>query len=218
MDIANEVSRVFPWLIAAFGAVNLVIWAWLVFGSNARKKDLRDYLFNAVGALSRRSDLTHNMSIDERINTFMADIRDAVESSNGKEDARPLLERLMTKDEERIYLKTHRFERWYSIARSSIEIFPLLGIIGTVIAIGAGMSTSGTNDAEKVARVVQNFGHSVWSTAFGLGAAIIFMGVNAWFEPEFERLLGYADKIGDLIAHAKAKLAFAASAGPEPPQ
>ena len=200
-----------------FAAVNLLIWAWLIVSSGARKAQLADFLFNAVGTLKRRSDLARNMSIDERINVFMADIRDAIDSS-AKDEAQTLLDRLMTKDEERLYLKTHRFERWYSIARTSIEAFPLLGIIGTVIAIGAGMNVSGANDAEKVSRVVQNFGHSVWSTAFGLGAAIVFMGVNAWFEPEFERLLGYADSIREMIAHAKTKLGLAAANGAEIPR
>ena len=211
MDWANEISRVFPFCIAAFAAVNLLIWGGLVIGSKARKAQLADFLFNAVGTLKRRSDLAQNTSIDERINIFMADIRDAVESSTGREDTNSLLERLMTKDEERLYLKTHRFERWYSIARTSIEVFPLLGIIGTVIAIGAGLHTGGVNDDDKVSRVVQNFGHSVWSTAFGLGAAIVFMTINAWFEPDFDRLLGYADSIREMIAHAKTKLGFAAA-------
>src|SRR5258708_29087412 len=131
MDIANEVSRFFPYFIGLIAAVNLLIWVWLIMYSRAEKSLLADYLFNAVGILSRRSDVARHMSIDERINVFMADIRDAVE--DGGENAQLLLQRLMTKDEERVYLKTHRFERGYSIARTCIEIFPLLGIIGTVI-------------------------------------------------------------------------------------
>ena len=208
MDIANEVSRFFPYFIGLIALANLLIWAWLIMYSRAEKALLADYLFNAVGLLSRRSDLARHMSIDERINVFMADIRDAVDS--GGDNARKMLDRLMTKDEERLYLKTHRFERGYSIARTCIEIFPLLGIIGTVIAIGAGMNAPGANDADKVSRVVQNFGHSVWSTAFGLGAAILFMGINAWYEPDFERLLGYAGAIREMIAHAKNRLGLAA--------
>src|SRR5262245_30255904 len=209
MDIANEVSRYFPWLIAAFAAVNLLIWLWLIAYSRSEKALLADYLMNAVGVLSRRSDVARQMSIDERINAFMADIRDAVES--GGEGARSMLDRLMTKDEQRVYLKTHRFERGYSIARSSIEIFPLLGIIGTVIAIGAGMNAPGANDVDRVSRVVQTCGHSVGSTAFGLGAAICFMALNAWFEPDFERLLSYAGTIREMIAHAKNRLGLAAA-------
>jgi len=215
MDIANEISRAFPWIIGGLAAVNVLIWLWLFVDGKARKASLADYLFNAVGTLSQRSDLAQRMTIDERINVFMADIRDAVESTGGKDDSRLLLERLTTKDEQRLYLKSHRFELWYSIARTFIEIFPLLGIIGTVIAIAAGISTAGANDVDKVSRVVQNFGHSVWSTAVGLGAAILFMFLNACFEPGFERLLAYADEIRDLIAHAKKKLGFGAPLGSE---
>ena len=75
------------------------------------------------------------------------------------------------------------------------------------------MNAPSANDVDKVSRVVQNFGHSVWSTAFGLGAAILFMILNSWFEPDFERLLGYAGSIREMVAHAKNRLGLAASDG-----
>jgi biopolymer transport protein ExbB/TolQ len=209
MQFEQIASQVFPYVIGGLAAINVLLWLWLLVDSRSRKSHLADYLFNAVRTVSRQSDLTQSMSIDERINVFMADIRDAVENPGGKEESRALLDRLMTKDESRLYLKTHAFERWYSVARGCIEIFPLLGIVGTVLAIWAGMSASGANDADKVSRVVQNFGHSVISTAVGLGAAIVFMFVNSFLEPGFERLLGYADAIRDMVAHAKKKLGLA---------
>jgi len=209
MQFEQIASQVFPYVIGGLAVVNAVIWLWLMIDSRARKTHLADYLFNAVRTVSRQSDLTQSMTIDERINVFMADIRDAVENPSTKEESRVLLDRLMTKDESRIYLKTHAFERWYSVARTFIEIFPLLGIVGTVLAIWAGMSSSGANDADKVTRVVQNFGHSVISTAVGLGAAIAFMFLNSFLEPGFERMLGYADAIRDMVAHAKKKLGLA---------
>ena len=169
MQLASEY---FPWFIGLLAALNVLLWIWLLIESKARKSSLADYLFNAVRTLSRRSDLAQNMSIDERISFFISDIRDAIESPANKEDARSLLDRLMTKDESRLYLKTHGFEVRYSIARTFIEIFPLLGIVGTVLAIWAGMNTSGMNDADKISRVVQNFSHSVISTGIGLGAGV----------------------------------------------
>jgi biopolymer transport protein ExbB/TolQ len=218
MDLAQLVqlaSEHFPPFILLVAVANALLWIWLIVYSRSRKRNLADYLANAVRAFSRQSDITYNMSIDERINVFIADIRDAISGPGSQEAARSLLDRLMTKDESRLYLKTHRFEIGYSVARTLIEIFPLLGIVGTVIAIWAGMNTSGMNDADRISKVVQNFGHSVISTAFGLGAAILFMLVNSWFEPEFERLLEYAHEIRDVVAHAKVRLGFAPSAAAE---
>jgi len=208
----QSVSENFPPFILAVAGLNAMLWFWLVVYSRSRKRQLADYLSNAVRAFSRQSDVTYNMSIDERINVFIADIRDAISGSGSQDGTRALLDRLLTKDESRLYLKSHRFEIGYSVTRTLIEIFPLLGIVGTVIAIWAGMNTSGMNDADKVTKVVQNFGHSVVSTAFGLGAAILFMLVNSWFEPEFERLLEYSHEIRDVVAHAKIKLGM----GPPP--
>ena len=53
MDIANQVSQAFPYFIGAVAGINLLIWAWLIFYSRAEKALLADYLFNAVGVLSR---------------------------------------------------------------------------------------------------------------------------------------------------------------------
>lgn len=199
-------SEHFPLFIGVLAGLNLLLWGWLLIYSAGRKTQFADFLFNAVRTLSRQSDIASNMSIDERINVFMADIRDSVHSPGNTEQAQRLLDRLMTKDEARLYLKAHRFEVGYSVARTCIEVFPLLGIVGTVLAIAAAMGTSGIDDSDKVSKVVQNFGHSVISTAVGLGAAIVFMFVNSLFEPGFERLLGYADAIRDMVAHAKKNL------------
>jgi biopolymer transport protein ExbB len=210
------VSEYFPWVIGILAGLNVLLWLWLVIDSKFRKAQLRNYLANAVGNF-RRSDIAHNQPIDERINFFIHDIREVIAHPHNPEEATELLTRLTTKDEERLYLKTHWFEVRYSVARTFIEIFPLLGIVGTVIAIAAGLATSGPNDADRVNKVVQNFGYSVLSTAIGLGAAIFFMFANSLLEPGFERLLEYADRIRDLVAEAKRRLGFVSS-GVEAPQ
>jgi biopolymer transport protein ExbB/TolQ len=212
MQLASEY---FPWVIFVIAVLDLVLWASLYFQSRKQKRRLDGFLKNVVREHSHSSDADESMWNDEQISAFIADIRDVASGPASADDA---LLRLLIKDESRPYLMTHGFEIGYSIARTSIEMFPLLGIIGTVVAIAAGLRTGGGTDADKVGRVVQNFGHSVWSTAIGLLAAIGFMFLNACLEPGFERLLGYANEIRGVILEAKKKLGLGAAGTREMPR
>ncbi|TFH20488.1 MAG: hypothetical protein E4H03_12200 [Myxococcales bacterium] len=50
------------------------------------------------------------------------------------------------------------------------EASPMLGLLGTVIAVGLGLSTLG---AESPETLVRSFGQALWSTALGLSLALL---------------------------------------------
>jgi len=50
------------------------------------------------------------------------------------------------------------------------EASPMLGLLGTVIAVGMGLSTLG---AESPEILVRSFGQALWSTALGLSLALL---------------------------------------------
>jgi len=51
-----------------------------------------------------------------------------------------------------------------------VEASPMLGLLGTVIAVGAGLSTL---DADSPELLVRSFGQALWSTALGLSLALL---------------------------------------------
>ena len=99
-----------------------------------------------TGGLSRRSDHDPTHTVDERIDTFIADIREVIQNPQSPGESRKLYERIVSKDELRRYLQGTKFETWYNVARTGIEIYPLLGIIGTVLAIGLGLNARPATD------------------------------------------------------------------------
>jgi len=212
-SVLQAVSHGWPYFIGLCVFVNIVGWIWLKREETRRKLELADHLRKLIPASGPvRSDESALDTVDDRIDTFIADITDLLQNHRGDKEVSAMVNRLTIKDESRPDMKTHRFETWYSLFRTFAEVFPLLGIVGTVIAIWAGLSASGA-DADKVGKVVTNFGDSVISTALGLAAAIVFMFVNAWFEPGFERWLAYKEQVRDIINIAKHGLIGVATRG-----
>jgi biopolymer transport protein ExbB/TolQ len=149
----QAISDQFYWIILLLGAVHAAGFVALLRARNSRVRQLESHLTNLVGGLSRRSDHDPSHTVDERIDTFIADIREVIQHPHSPGEARRLYERIVSKDELRRYLQGTKFETWYNVARTGIEIYPLLGIIGTVLAIGLGLNARPTPEAVAPATV-----------------------------------------------------------------
>lgn len=208
-------SQWFAGFILVVAVAHIGLFLWLMLQQRLQTRRLASYLSDLVRTLSRRSDQDPADSIEEKIDSFIADIRDAIENPNTN-GTDLLYTRLVYKDETRTYLKGVAFEKWYSVCRSVIEIYPLLGIVGTVLAIWAGLSAADSAGVTAIDGVVRNFGHSIRTTALGLGAAIVFMVWNAWLEPSFERLLEYRATVRSVVSVAKTRLGILTAHTGEP--
>jgi biopolymer transport protein ExbB len=112
-------------------------------------------------------------------------------------------------DEKRRYLNSMFFETVYNITRTMIEAYPLAGVLGTILAIGAALQTGAAADqGVTVAAIVGRFGDAIWSTFAGLMAAILLMFLNSIVETGFERLGENRRHVRETIARAKRELAM----------
>lgn len=234
----QAVSDHFYWIILALATFHAIGFVVLFRARNTRVRQLESHLANLVGVLSRRSDEDPTHTIDERIDSFITDIREVLQHPHSVAEVQRLYDRIVSKDELRRYLQGTKFETWYNVARTGIEIYPLLGIVGTVLAIGLGLNTpasapagnpaSSTNmvappgsgaaaSAEpsmssSTGAIVKNFASSIWATLTGLVCAIIFMMCNAYLEPGFTRLIDHRTNVRNVISHAKSQLGLATRA------
>ena len=123
-----------------------------------------------------------------------------------------LWQRMKILDEERRYLQSQAFETWYNVCRTMIEAYPLAGVLGTVLAIGAGLQSGQANAQQTIADIVRNFGDSIWSTFIGLFSAMILMFVNSIVETKFRRLSENRLHVRETVARTKRELSIAAGA------
>lgn len=102
---------------------------------------------------------------------------------------------LSDKDCEQLRNSTSKASMMYSFFANITAVFPLLGILGTVVSL---MNLSGTEDLSA------NFSSALLTTFLGLVAAIIFKLMDAGIAPRLERALDESDYL--IHQHDKEKM------------
>ena len=209
MDIAEILSNLSGLtsaviVIAAVGhlLLFLVLWQW-------QRRDWRllaDCLDQFTQELHHRSILRPASSLARQVDAFIHDVRDLLHEPTRRAERAACLQRIHVLDERRNYLDSLSFETVSNAARSMIEAYPLAGVLGTILAIGAALQGDGGEPAAMMSNVVTRFGDAIWSTFFGLCAAIVLMLVNSLLETRFERLTDTRQQIRELVAHSKREL------------
>ena len=223
--------------ILALGIAHLCLLIGLWVARRRRARDLSFYLSNLVKHFSTSPDRHPGETVHEQIDSFIADIREVMHDTERSGDRGKLYYRLIVKDESKRDIQGTKLETYYNVARTGIEAYPLLGILGTIFAIAlglnaprhavasspgaapatqsvvAGESSSAAADpadedlpAATSGAIIRNFANSIWSTASGIGFAIILMVVNAFIEPGFDRLVHHRKNVREVIASAKIAL------------
>ncbi len=205
-------SHVSNWstpVIAGAGLLHLLLFAWLRGWAARDLRRLAHDFDQFTRDLKQRSLFEKGTDLSDQIDAFLADIRDVLDDPTKRAERVALAQRMRILDEERRYLHSHRFETWYTIARTMIEAYPLAGVLGTILAIGAALQMSPSDDTNTVGLIVRYFGDAIWSTFAGLIAAITLMFVNSVVETRFRRLGECRTSVRETVARAKRELAVA---------
>jgi biopolymer transport protein ExbB/TolQ len=162
-------------------------------------------------------DVDAYSTLDERIDSFVHDIREVVRDPQRREDQRKLYYRLVTKEESKKYLQGKGFETVYNVLQTFIETYPFWGILGTLLGIGLGFTGETLAGQTNSSSIVKNFGGAIWCTVAGLVCAIVLMLLHACMEPGLRRLVEHRAAVRDVIRSAKSELGVAlADAGTGP--
>ena len=198
-----------PAILCAFIA-HLVVFVmlWMAYRHNLRA--IAQTLDDFTRGLKHRSVLDRSLALSDQIEAFLTDVKDALDIPARSAERQELAIRMSILDEKRRYLHAMRFETIYNVWRSMIEAYPMAGILGTVLAIGAALQTDQSGSAT-VNAIVRNFGESIWSTFSALAAAVVLIFLNSWIEPAFARLSENREHVRDMVARAKRELAMSAT-------
>jgi hypothetical protein len=107
------------WLIGAVAVAHVLAFGWLWVNRNKQMRRLEAHLRNVVGGFATHTDVDPYTTIDERIDSFIADIREVIRDPARRDDQRRLYHRLVTKEESKKYLQGKTFETWYNVLRRS---------------------------------------------------------------------------------------------------
>ncbi len=209
LGLIGHLSGLSTFVIGAACAVHLfafgMLWAW----SRRDLQKIASSLDDFTRGIQHRSLLDAASPLSDQIEAFLADVQEVLEAPENAADRKELLQRMNILDEKRRYLSSLVFETSYNICRTMIEAYPLAGVLGTILAIGAALSTGAGGEASAtVSTIVSQFGNAIWSTFAGLTAAILLMFLNSLLEPTFQRLSENRVHVRDMVARAKRELAF----------
>ncbi|MEZ6061409.1 MAG: MotA/TolQ/ExbB proton channel family protein [Planctomycetaceae bacterium] len=224
-----QLSELGPWLTYLSGLTSIIIvaaaafhvfcffvlWVWYRRDLSVIAGALDDF----TRGLKHRSVLGRSAPLTNQIDAFVADINDVVNDPSRQADRVECLRRMHILDERRSYLDSLSFETAGNMARTMIEAYPLAGVLGTILAIGAGIQRPGASAdgagvsdvAATMSGIVARFGDAIWSTFCGLLAAIILMFINSLLETRFDRLTQSRSHVRDMVAGAKRELAMTAT-------
>jgi biopolymer transport protein ExbB len=209
-DLLNRLSGLAMPVIAVVAIVHLLTFFWLMAWARRDLRRMAADFDQFTRELKHRSILERGSNLSDQIDAFLADIKDVLDDPSKTAERKNLWLRMRILDEERRYLQSQAFDTWYTVCRTMIEAYPLAGVLGTVLAIGAGLQTGQDNAQQTVADIVRNFGEAIWATFIGLFSAMTLMFINSIVETKFRRLSENRLHVRETVARAKRELSIAA--------
>ena len=209
-ELLNRLSGLAMPVIATVAVIHLLLFFWLLSWARRDLRRMAADFDQFTRELKYRSILERGSNLSDQIDAFLADITDVLDDPSKSAERQNLWQRMRILDEERRYLQSQSFETWYTICRTMIEAYPLAGVLGTVLAIGAGLQSGQANAQQTVADIVRNFGEAIWSTFIGLASAMTLMFINSIVETKFNRLAENRRHVREIVARTKRELSIAA--------
>lgn len=217
-ELLQYLSTLSTLIIAMFCGLHLLLFYALWIWSRRDLRKIASALFDFTRGLKNQSLLDSTAHLSDQIDAFLSDVNDVLDEDGRTKDRLALLERMRVLDEKRRYLNSMSFETVYNMARTMIEAYPLAGVLGTILAIGAALqaNTASAQSSATVGIILGRFGDAIWSTAAGLLAAMILMFINSSLEPAFSRLSENRRHVRETVSRVKRELAFVAGGAEEP--
>tara|TARA_R110002049_G_scaffold4601_5_gene32230 strand:- start:321586 stop:322230 length:645 start_codon:yes stop_codon:yes gene_type:complete len=210
--LVHFVADWFTPLIFVLGAVHLATFFALRYWAGRDVRGLAQTLERFTDNLHGRSRMDWRGHLTDQIDAFIEDIREATNDPTGRQKLR---ERISILDEQRSYLESYRFENIWNVARSGIEVYPLLGVLGTILALWLAMGETSPDDSSAVATIVERFGLAIDSTFAGLAVAISLMVVHSFYETLFTRLSENRLAVRNLVVRVRQDLLLSRHASEE---
>jgi biopolymer transport protein ExbB/TolQ len=203
----NQFSALSTYVIVACFAVHLFVFFTLSLWARRDLRNMTSALFDFTKGLKHQSLLDRSAPLSDQVDAFLADVNDVMNDPARAADRRSMHVRMQIMDEKRRYLNSMAFETIYNMARTMIEAYPLGGIVGTVLAIGAALNADAGGVAS-VDMIVRRFGESIWCTVAGLVSTIVLLFINSFLEPGFNRLTENRQHVRETVARVKRELSL----------
>ena len=172
-------------IIYGFAIIEVYLVMAIFFMMRKHELVLLDVSDNLLKGFSDAPDKDSSQSINERIRTALdfishkiatnAEFRNNFAVNANKVSERPL------------YTRHYKIEIYASMMATLVQVFPLLGILGTILAIAqTAFQSGGQIDVSSLSNA---FVLAMDTTILGITFSIIFMVIESTLQPKIERVI-----------------------------
>lgn len=183
-------------IIYAFVVLEVFLVASIFFLIRRHEKVLVDVSDNLLKGFSDAPDKDSNQHVHEKI-------QGAIQFITNKIASDPAVKKDFCKNAEKInerpfYNRHYKIEIYASMMSTIVQIFPLLGILGTILAIAQTAFQSG--GSVDVSGLSNAFVLAMDTTILGIAFSILFMVIESTFWPKIERVIDESSEYRRIIS------------------
>jgi biopolymer transport protein ExbB len=184
-------------IIYLFAAVEIYFIASIFFMLKRHESILLDVTDNLLKGFADAPDKDSSQNVHEKI-------QGALQFIVNKLSSNPLMRKDFCKNAEKInerpfYNRHYKIEIYASIMSTLVQVFPLLGILGTILAIAQTAMQPGVQI--DVASLSNAFVLAMDTTILGITFSILFMVIESSFQPKIERVIFESSEYRRIISN-----------------
>jgi biopolymer transport protein ExbB/TolQ len=158
---------------------------------------LLDVSDNLLKGFSDAPDKDSDQLVNERIQVALDYIRNKIQDSPERRE--DFLKNANKISQRPLYARHYQIEIYASIMSTLVQVFPLLGILGTILAIAqTAFQSGGSIDVSSLSNA---FVLAMDTTILGITFSILFMVVESALQPKIERVINESNNYKKIIAN-----------------
>jgi len=185
------------YIIYGFAAIETYLVISVFFMLKKHEKVLVDVSENLLKGFADAPDKDSGQSMSERIESSLEFITNKIttDASLRKEfgkNASKITQRPL-------YSRHYKIEIYASVMSALVQVFTLLGILGTILAIAqTAFQTGGKVDVSSLSNA---FVLAMDTTILGIVFSIIFMVIESTFQPKIERIINESAHFKQIVSN-----------------
>lgn len=180
-------------IIFIFAIVEVYLILDMVRMMKKHESVLLDVSDNLLKGFRDAPDKDSDQMINERIQASLDYIHRKInENPESKSDFAKNANKIIQRP---LYKRHYKIEIYSSVMSTLVQIFPLLGILGTILAI-AQTSVGGQIDAAKLS---QAFVLAMDTTILGIAFSILFMVIESALQPKVDRVINESNDFKQIV-------------------
>ncbi|PIK15736.1 MotA/TolQ/ExbB proton channel family protein [Halobacteriovorax sp. JY17] len=171
-------------IIYVFAAVEIYLIIAIYYMMKKHEMVLADVSTNLIKGFKDAPDYDSTQNIHEKIQTTLDFINQKITTDQNLKTE--FSKNANTISQRPFYSRHYKIEIFASVISTLVQVFPLLGILGTILAIAQTAMGKGAIDVSSLSSA---FVLAMDTTILGITFSIIFMVIESTFGPKIERII-----------------------------